>query len=530
MDTARLLRTSTTVLAVAGLMLSGCSAGSVRSAAASRPTGAAASDAGPAKRSVAPLAPLPAAIPDALKPYYGQQLTWRDCGTAGFQCATMKAPLDYNHPVAAQDLTLSVARKKATGPGQRIGSLLVNPGGPGGSAVDYAQIAAARYPAPVRARYDIVGMDPRGVARSEPVVCLTDPQMDAFTEVDNDPHSQAEINAITAADKNFANGCEQRSAKLLSHVSTVEAARDMDILRALLGDAKLNYVGKSYGSMLGATYAGLFPSRVGHLVLDGAMDPSLSALDESRTQAQGFETAFQSFVADCVQHTGCPMGQTRAAADQYIVRFLSNLDAHPLRTGQSRQLGESLGTSGLIEAMYAKQLWPVLRDALTSANRGDGGPLLALSDQYYERSADGAYSNLMYANAAVNCLDLPPATNSPADVQAALPSFRKASPHLGPDFAWMSLSCASWPVKATGRPMRIEAKGAGPIVVVGTTRDPATPYDWARSLAGQLSSGTLLTYQGDGHTAYASGDDCVDTAVNRYLLEGITPQNGKTCT
>ncbi len=530
MDTARLLRTSTTVLAVAGLLLSGCSAGTGHSAAASTPTGTiAASDTTPANRAAAPLAPLPAAVPDALKPYYAQKLVWHDCGSAGFQCTTMKAPLDYDHPVAADDLTLSVTRKKATGPGQRIGSLLVNPGGPGGSAVDYAQIAAARYPAPVRARYDIVGMDPRGVARSEPVVCLTDRQMDAFTEVDNDPHSQSEINAISAADKRFADGCEQRSAKLLPHVSTIEAARDMDILRALLGDAKLNYLGKSYGTMLGATYAGLFPSRVGRLVLDGAMDPSLSALDESRTQAEGFETAFQAFAKDCVQHTDCPLGRTTDAAGRYIVRFLGNLDAHPLPTGQSRPLGESLGTSGLIEAMYAKQLWPVLRVALSAANRGDGGPLLALSDQYYERSSDGSYSNLMYANAAVNCLDLPPATRSVADVQAVLPAFRKASPHLGPDFAWMSLSCASWPVKATGRPMRIEARGAAPIVVVGTTRDPATPYEWARSLAGQLSSGHLLTYQGDGHTAYASGSDCVDTAVNLYLLEGRVPPTGKTC-
>jgi pimeloyl-ACP methyl ester carboxylesterase len=530
MDTARLLRTSTTVLAVAGLLLSGCSAGAGHSAAASAPSGAvAASQTTAANRAAAPLAPLPATIPDALKRYYEQKLVWHDCGSGGFQCTTMKAPLDYGHPVAADDLTLSVTRKRATGPGQRIGSLLVNPGGPGGSAVDYAQIAAARYPAPVRARYDIVGMDPRGVAHSDPVVCLTDRQMDAFTQVDNDPHNQSEINAISAADKRFADGCEQRSAKLLPHISTIEAARDMDILRSLLGDARLNYLGKSYGTMLGATYAGLFPSRVGRLVLDGAMDPSLSALEESRTQAEGFETAFQAFARDCAQHTGCPMGQTTDAAGRYIVSFLSNLDAHPLPTGQSRQLGESLGTSGLIEAMYAKQLWPVLRLALAAANRGDGGPLLALSDQYYERSSDGSYSNLMYANAAVNCLDLPPATRSTADVEAVLPAFRKASPHLGPDFAWMTLSCASWPVKATGRPMRIEAKGAAPILVVGTTRDPATPYAWARSLASQLSSGHLLTYRGDGHTAYASGNDCIDTAVNLYLLEGRIPPPGKTC-
>jgi pimeloyl-ACP methyl ester carboxylesterase len=546
MDTARLFRAPGIVFAAAGLFLSGCSTGNMQDNRQHNAPGAidsvsrAAADTEGTTSSALP--PLPAAIPAALKPYYQQKLNWRACGSnttagslssgslGGFQCTMMRVPLDYNHPSTSTDLRLTVARKQATGPGTRIGSLLVNPGGPGGSAIDYLVDAASSYPAPVRARYDMVGVDPRGVDRSEPIECLTDAQMDKFTELDTTPDNQAEINAIPKADKQFADGCKQRSGKQLGHVSTIESARDMDILRALLGDAKLNYVGKSYGTFLGATYAGLFPSRVGHLVLDGALNPALNSLDASRTQAAGFETAFESFAKDCVQqHPDCPMGHSLGAANTYITNFLKRLDTHPLPTGQSRPLVEALGTTGLIQAMYSKEQWAVLRTALAQANNGDGSGLLALSDMYYERDSNGHYSNLMYANAAVNCLDLPPAAKSPSDVEAALPAFLKASPHFGVDFAWMSLTCAPWPVAATGRPERIEAKGAAPIVVIGTTRDPATPYAWAQSLASQLQSAHLLTYVGDGHTIYAMGNDCVDTAVNAYLLQDKIPPKGERC-
>ncbi|MGW7050536.1 alpha/beta hydrolase [Streptomyces sp. NPDC054887] len=510
MDTRHLIRISATALATAGLLISGCSSGgSSPSASASAP---------------------PAAVPAALKAYYTQKPAWRECGVSGFQCATLKAPLDYSEPERA-DIKLSVSRKKATGPGKRLGSLLVNPGGPGGSAVGYLQAyAAIGYPAPIRARYDMVAVDPRGVARSEPVECLTGKEMDAYTQVDQTPDDQRETGALVTSYKSFAAGCQQRSAALLPHVSTVETARDMDILRAVLGDRKLNYVGASYGTFLGATYAELFPARVGRLVLDGAMDPSLSARDMSRDQTAGFETAFRSFAADCVRRKDCPLGTgTPADAGKRLKGFFNKLDAKPVRTGQSRLLGESLATTGVIAAMYDESAWAELRTALTRASGGDGAALLALADSYYERAADGSYQNLMYANAAVNCLDLAPAFTGPDDVRAALPIFEKASPVFGRGLAWASLNCGYWPTKATGTPHRIAAKGAAPIVVVGTTRDPATPYKWARSLAGQLASGTLLTYEGDGHTAYGRGSDCVDTAINTYLLEGTPPKNGKKC-
>ncbi|WP_407550966.1 alpha/beta hydrolase [Streptomyces sp. Pv4-95] len=531
MATSRPLCTIAAVLAATALLISGCSSGSSTPESEASPgrgseAGAGRTDPGGAS---ATLAPLPTATPAGLRPYYDQKLSWHGCGVSGFECATMKVPLDYGDPGAGTDLKIAVARKKATGPGKRIGSLMVNPGGPGGSAIDYLQQYAPQ-PAAVRARYDMVAMDPRGVARSEPVECLSDKQMDSYTQTDQTPDSQAEVGKLTHAYRDFADGCRSRSGKVLGHVSTVEAARDTDVLRAIVGDEKLNYVGASYGTFLGATYAGLFPSRSGRLVLDGAMNPALDSRTINNDQTAGFNTAFTAFAADCVKRSDCPLG-TKSVQDagKQLSALFKKLDAHPVATGEARPLTESLATTGVIAAMYDEGAWSVLREYLAQAKGGDGRGLLMLSDSYYERDPDGTYANQMYANAAVNCLDLPPAFTTTRQARAAIPTFRKTSPVFGDNFAWAALNCAYWPVKATGKPHRIEAKGADPIVVVGTTRDPATPYAWAEGLADQLSSATLLTYDGDGHTAYGRGSDCIDTAINTYLLEGTPPPKNKRC-
>ncbi|EFL33801.1 protease [Streptomyces viridochromogenes DSM 40736] len=421
-------------------------------------------------------------------------------------------------------------------PREGAGFAAGEPGGPGGSAIGYVQsYAGIGYPAEVRARYDMVAVDPRGVAGSEPVTCLDGPGMDRYTRTDITPDDEKETTGLVAAYRTFAEGCGADSPRLLRHVSTVEAARDMDIVRAALGDEKLNYVGASYGTFLGATYAGLFPGRAGRLVLDGAMDPSLPARRLNLEQTAGFDTAFRSFAKDCVRRTDCPLGKAGTSPEQVgrnLKAFFGKLDARPVRTGDAdgRRLTESLATTGVIAAMYDEGAWQQLREALTSVmKKNDGSGLLVLSDSYFERDADGRYSNLMFANAAVNCLDLPAAFDTPDEVRRALPAFRKASPVFGEGLAWAALNCAYWPVHATGEPHRIEAKGAAPIVVVGTTRDPATPYRWARALAGQLSSGRLLTYEGDGHTAYGRGSSCIDRTINAYLLRGTPPQDGKRC-
>jgi pimeloyl-ACP methyl ester carboxylesterase len=515
-------RTAAGLLATAALLVSACSSGSSSTSTASAAEEAA-------------LVALPRSTPAALSPYYAQKPAWRGCGVPGFECATVKAPLDYADP-SAGDVRLAVTRKKATGPGERLGSLLVNPGGPGGSAIGYVQAyAGIGYPAEVRARYDVVAVDPRGVARSEPVECLDGPAMDTYTRTDSTPDDARETDGLVAAYRTFAEGCGADAPRLLRHVSTVETARDMDIVRAALGDEKLNFVGASYGTFLGATYAGLFPDRTGRLVLDGAMDPSLPARRLNLEQTAGFETAFRSFARDCVRQSGCPLGGAGTSPEQVgenLKAFFEKLDARPVPTGDGdgRRLTESLATTGVIAAMYDEGSWEQLREALTSAMKeNDGSGLLVLSDGYYERDADGRYSNLMFANAAVNCLDLPPSFDTPDEVRRALPEFEKASPVFGEGLAWAALNCAYWPVAATGEPHRIEAKGAAPIVVVGTTRDPATPYRWAQALAGQLSSGRLLTYEGDGHTAYGRGSACVDRTINTYLLRGTPPKDGKRC-
>ncbi|MFE6780266.1 alpha/beta hydrolase [Streptomyces sp. NPDC057702] len=570
MDASRLFRTSGTLIAAAALLISGCSANGVPSPSAAPSTappvppsraadaggqgpasgpgergaadgggeaGGQRRDGGPeaesgTRRSAAALRPLPEATPTRLTDYYGQRLRWQACEPDGFECATLRVPLDYARPGAGRDVRLSVSRKRATDQADRLGSLLVNPGGPGGSATDYLQAyAGIGYPAPVRARYDMVAVDPRGVGRSEPVRCLADQDMDAHVRIDQTPDDADERRRLVRSYENLARGCQQRSGALLGHLSTVEAARDMDVLRAVLGDRKLNYVGASYGAFLGATYAGLFPSRAGRLVLDGPMDPALSSERMNLEQAGGFETAFTAFVTDCVRRAECPLGtRDQATAVDLLADLLHRVDAQPLRTEQRRELTESLAMTALLSGMYDEGAWPALRAGLAAAIRGDGTELLQLSDAFYERSADGTYSNLMAANQAVNCLDLPPAFRRPTDVTRALPAFRGASPLFGDTLAWAALSCASWPVEATGRPHRIEATGAAPILVVGTTRDPATPYRWARSLADQLSSGHLLTYDGDGHTAYGRGSDCADTAINAYLLAGRLPAPTTRCT
>ncbi|MFC8449231.1 alpha/beta hydrolase [Kitasatospora sp. NPDC057223] len=527
----RPLRAAAAAAVAGGLLLGGCTSQGTGGGQASPPSSdspptAATAAANPAATPLEPLPDVPGGSA-ALAGYYAQKLDWQPCDDS-FECATFKVPLDYDHP-GDGDISLTAARRPADGSGQRIGSLLLNPGGPGGSAVEYMEGSAASYDAGVRAAYDLVGLDPRGVGRSSPVTCLDGGQMDAYTAVDITPDDQAETDALVAADQGFAAGCRQRSGALLGHVSTVEAARDMDVLRGLLGDEKLSYVGKSYGTYLGATYAGLFPSRVGRLVLDGAMDPSLDSVTGNRTQAGGFETAWAAFARDCVKREGCAVGSTEQQAGEQLDALFRSIDAAPLPTDSGRRLTESQATTGVIEAMYAEFLWPGLRSALADAKAGDGTGLLKLSDSYYNRAADGSYPNLMFANMAVNCLDLPAPFAGPADVRQALPAFEQTSPHFGRDMAWMALSCGYWPVGSTGAPHTVRAAGAAPIVVVGTTRDPATPYAWAQSLAGQLESGRLLTYEGDGHTAYGRQNRCIDGAVNTYLLTGQAPEQGKSC-
>jgi pimeloyl-ACP methyl ester carboxylesterase len=476
--------------------------------------------------SAAPSSPAPtqaAPSPD-LAAFYSQTVAWSDCGD-GFVCGTVSVPMDYTAPTG-RTLELAVIKRPADEPDNRIGSLLVNPGGPGSSGVEYARNADRIVRDGIRERYDIVGFDPRGVSGSEPLDCLDDAQLDRLLAFDGTPDTAAEEAQVVLLTQQFIAGCRADDAALLPFIGTDDAARDMDVIRAAVGDPRLYYFGASYGTFLGASYAELFPERVGRLVLDGAVDPAVSGRDLGKAQAEGFELAIGAFIADCYTQDDCPLPQPASAAQARIAQLFSDTDAKPLRSESGRAVTESLATIGVITAMYDEASgWPILRDAFD----GDGSLLLALADLYADRGEDGSYANNQNeVIVAVNCFDRPQ-TGTLATVKTDAVEFASVSPLFGEYIAWGGVSCNEWPAKSPTQPTPVTAAGSAPILVTGTVRDPATPYQWAVNLAGQLESGRLLTYDGDGHTAYTRGSDCIDDAVDAYLLEGTLPAEGTVC-
>ncbi|MFC4118559.1 alpha/beta hydrolase [Nonomuraea zeae] len=451
-------------------------------------------------------------------------LAWSECG-GGFECATLRVPLDHAAP-GGERLDLAVIRLPAGG--DRIGSLVVNPGGPGSSGVEYARAARIILSAKVRERFDVVGFDPRGVGGSAPVECLDDAQLDAFVALDTSPDSARERQALEAGSRGFAEGCERRSGRLLAHLGTVDVARDLDLLRQELGDAKLTYLGKSYGTFLGAVYADMFAGNVRALVLDGALDPALSRLRLNADQAAGFEQALRAYIATCLAEDGCPFrSRTVEGALDEVTGLLRRTDRQPLQ-GDGREVTQALATLGVLTPLYDRNSWPELTETLRQAFKGNGTLLLRNADQLTGRHSDGTYSNQTEANTAVNCVDGAYPRNAAAYGQGAAEAFRR-SPRFGPYIMWSSLPCAYWPAAPTFKAHPLKAEGAAPILVLGTSRDPATPSRWARALAGELESGVLLEYDGDGHTAYYNGSGCVDDAVDRYLLTGTAPADGTVC-
>ncbi|HJZ08842.1 MAG TPA: alpha/beta hydrolase, partial [Trebonia sp.] len=363
---------------------------------------------------------------------------------------------------------------------------------------------------------------------------LTGPELDTYLATDEMPDNAAELARIVAQAKLYAQRCERNSKALLPYVGTENAARDLDVLRAVLGEPRLTYLGKSYGTYLGTWYAQLFPHRVRALVLDGAVDPGTTGLQDDITQAAGFTVAFRSFAAWCLAASGCPFG--RGASASAVDAAAGRLEALIVRAN-SRPLSNRLGTgqvasgalllNGVDSALYSKQFWPILKTGLVNAFRGDGTVLVQLANLLLQRNPDGTYSNLVDANTAVSCVDRPWPRSLPP-WQAAASAAERAAPLFGASIVWGNLPCAYWPV-AAAPPVAIKAAGAAPILVVGTTRDPATPYRWARALAADLSSGVLLGWNGDGHTAYGEGSACVDTIVNRYLISLKVPNSGTVC-
>ncbi len=513
------------------LLLTGCTSGT-----ASHPAAAGTSPAGTV--SASPVDP-------ALNTFYGQRIGWAPCpadtadqGAAPgtLQCGKLRVPLDYTHP-AGDTLDLALIREPAADPANRISSLVVNPGGPGESGVSFVRDARKQFEGALHDRFDIVGFDPRGTGDSSPVHCLSDQQRDTLGQQDAPADPQARKAQRDQQGKQYAAACTANSGKELPFVGTRDSARDMDVLRQALGDARLNYLGISYGTYLGSLYAEQFPGRTGRLVLDGAVDPAADRLDSDVQQQIGFEKSLERFVADCVaNHPGeCPLGTDPAKAGQKAADFLDGLRDHPLPTTDGRKLGSDLGWTGTLFFLYGDETtsWKELRASLAQAIRsGRGDYLLAAADSYNGRDKSGHYNASDDAHTAIGCADGAAPAPSADRVQQLLGQLKSQAPLLNGDTTAEDLAepgCANWPVQSPETPHTIRAEGSAPILVIGTTGDPATPYAAAQNLAKGFANATLLTREGEGHAAFGSGNTCIDQALDAYLTAGTMPAAGTTC-
>ena len=525
---------------------------------------------------VAPAVAVKAAVPKGLESFYGQTVEWYDCGATGgmeksaeataFKCAKVKVPLDYSQP---DGQTIEIAMKKhvATGSIHR-GSLFINPGGPGESGVGLAENSERQFSPALNQAYDIIGFDPRGVGSSTPITCdvvggalpgeaaqgamgVDDPLPGSIAAdaagADPTPFHDAQdpaadgaavgnisfqtlVDEITKDFKQEEAQCaaSTKPAGLLDHVDTISVARDLDILRALSGNEKLDYAGFSYGTYLGAHYAELFPSNTGRMVLDGAMDPSLTLYESSRGQAIGFEHSLRTYVEWCQGAADCPLSGGTDAGVQQISDLFSSADQSPLPTSDPNRSVTGTDIKGVvIQYMYfSEQDWPVLNQALTQAIvHHDGSMIRSILDRF-----QSAGSNSTLTRLAINCLDYR-VEGDMTSWAARDQEMEQVAPHFGQMAVISDLACQSWGHTGTQPPKALHAKGAAPILVIGTTGDPATPYEWAKALAGQLESGQLLTWEGNGHTAYANAGHgpCVTKAVDTYLLTGSMPKKDLTC-
>ncbi|MFJ2257955.1 alpha/beta hydrolase [Streptomyces sp. NPDC087844] len=476
-----------------------------------------------------------------------QKLSWEDCpepsdseggGDApsplpdgdNWQCATLKAPLDWDKP-KGDTIGLALIRARASGAkGRRIGSLLFNFGGPGGSGVTTLPAFGKDYDE-LRTRYDLVSFDPRGVGRSAGVKCEDSEQLDEYFQQDATPDDDAEQRTLLDSTKKFNKACEKNSGKVLPHVRTTDAARDMDLMRQVLGDDELHYFGISYGTELGGVYAHLFPEKVGRAVFDAVVDPTQNSEQGSLGQARGFQLALDNFAEDCASKAEeCPLGGSAQDVKDRIAKLLADLDGEPIPGIFPRQLTQTAATSGIAQSLYSKEFWEYLTEGLQQAYDGDGKVLMLLSDSMNGRNEDGEYSNISAANVSINCADDKPRYTA-ADVTAKLPEFREASSVFGDYLAWGMVGCTDWAVAGDADHPDVSAPGAAPILVVGNTGDPATPYEGARKMVDSLGKGVgvELTYKGQGHGAYDSGNKCVRGAVNGYLLNGEVPAARTVC-
>ena len=462
--------------------------------------------------------PIVEPVSDSMRVYYEQDVDWSPCGP-GF-CGWVAVPIDYAAP-AAGSIELGVQVRLADSrPTKDL--LFVNPGGPGGSAVEFVDAFARNAGPEVLRRYGIVGVDPRGVGLSEPLRCLEPGPRDAFLAVDPTPESQAEVRRLRSAYRDLGRGCLETNPAVVAHVSSVEVARDLDVVRALLGQRKLHFFGASYGTQIGANYAHLFPRRTGKLVLDGAVDPTRGLTTQAKDQARGFDRALRRALADCIKNTkpNCPLGKDIGEGLDSVQVVLGAADLGLLTVpAGDRPVGEGEVTRALAWSLYDTARWPLLSEALATAARGDGSRLREMADNYDGRGASGFVDNSSVAYPAIRCADFVAEDDFTAVSGRRLPeAFARAAPAFGRFQAWSAAHCSAWPVRPAVRQGSVRAPSVRSIVVIGTTFDPATPLVWAKGLARELGAASLITREGDGHTGYARGNSCVDDLVDQHLV------------
>jgi len=460
---------------------------------------------------------------ETLQDFKGQRIKWRTCYDT-LKCADLLVPIDYTN-LKLGTFRISMLKHEATNKEDRIGSLFVNPGGPGASGVDYAYGAEYIVSPQVLALYDIVGFDPRGVGRSAPIRCLNDDELDASYASDAKPDNPQEFEAMIQETQEYVEKCE-KNTKNLSAYGTENTARDMDVIRAVLGDKKLNYLGKSYGTYLGTIYAQLFPDTVGRIVLDGAIDPGATPLQQTLTQAVGFDQALDAFINDCLQLDTCPL--PKDATEKYFTDLFDSVAKKPLTTNTKRVATESLVVLGTASALYDNESgWPMLRVALKQAQNGNGFMFLSLADAYTGRQPNGTYpTNEGDSGFVIDCLDWNDSRSIEQIVQDAQ-TFKAQAPVFGPYLAYSGISCKYF----TGikQPIKIKQIKTAPIIVIGTLRDPATPYSWALALHKLITNSRLITLDGDGHTGQGRGSACVDKSVDAYFITGKIPATDLKC-
>ncbi len=478
--------------------------------------------------------PVPgsASYPKELAAYYTQRVAWSPCTDDPKQrCATMEVPVDYGKP-SGDRFTLALRKALALDPGQRVGSLVINPGGPGASGVEYASYASYVFSKQLRTVYDIVGFDPRGIGASDAVACLTDSEMDTLFGDDPTPDTAAERRRLIQDADAITKSCAATGGERARHMGTADVARDMDVMRVLLGDAKLNFFGVSYGTFLGALYADLFPTNVGRFVLDSAISPNQTDAQEMTYDIQGFESSIDAFIDWCVARPDCALGSDQTAARSRIVTLLDTVEATELKTGVPglEKVGEGWTSFAIFMSLYSEASWPTLNKGLAQAFTGRGDILLAKAMSVVDRSTSGGYADGTYLQAMipVRCEDWPRSPETPA-AKAAQAKAQAAHPLWARMTGELYDNCKAWPDPGRALKGSTLAVGAAPILVIGNLRDPATPIGGTKQLAKDLDSGVLVTSDHDGHGTYFAGNSCIDAIVDGYLMTGATPPDGEAC-